>query len=208
MAESDLKLYDQAHLFDQLTTKQRQIIAAAIDVFAENGYANAATKLVAQRAGVAEGNLFAKFHNKAGLLDAILQPVMSQIVPKIFDDFIGASMSIDGTDLDALIGSLVQERLVFLQANSKVLKLLFSELAYSQARRDQLAQVIPPSQIAQMTQIFGQLKQQGELVDWPDAEILQTLWALLGGAAVNYLFYQQVPNAQRLTTSILKVLRP
>jgi AcrR family transcriptional regulator len=208
MAESDLKLYDQAHLFDQLTTKQRQIIAAAIDVFAENGYANAATKLVAQRAGVAEGNLFAKFHNKAGLLDAILQPVMTQIVPKIFDDFIGASMSIDGTDLDALIGSLVQERLVFLQANSKVLKLLFSELAYSQARRDQLAQVIPPSQIAQMTQIFGQLKQQGELVDWPDAEILQTLWALLGGAAVNYLFYQQVPNAQRLTTSILKVLRP
>lgn len=208
MAESDLKLYDQAHLFDQLTTKQRQIIAAAIDVFAENGYANAATKLVAQRAGVAEGNLFAKFHNKAGLLDAILQPVMTQIVPKIFDDFIGASMSIDGTDLDALIGSLVQERLVFLQANSKVLKLLFSELAYSQARRDQLAQVIPPSQIAQITQIFGQLKQQGELVDWPDAEILQTLWALLGGAAVNYLFYQQVPNAQRLTTSILKVLRP
>lgn len=208
MAESDLKLYDQAHLFDQLTTKQRQIITAAIDVFAENGYANASTKLVAQRAGVAEGNIFVKFHNKAGLLDAILQPVMTQIVPKIFDDFIGASMSIDGTDLDALIGSLVQERLVFLQANSKVLKLLFSELAYSQARRDQLAQVIPPSQIAQMTQIFGQLKQQGELVDWPDAEILQTLWALLGGAAVNYLFYQQVPNAQRLTTSILKVLRP
>lgn len=208
MAESDLKLYDQAHLFDQLTTKQRQIITAAIDVFAENGYANASTKLVAQRAGVAEGNIFAKFHNKAGLLDAILQPVMTQIVPKIFDDFIGASMSIDGTDLDALIGSLVQERLVFLQANAKVLKLLFSELAYSQARRDQLAQVIPPSQIARMTQIFGQLKQQGELVDWPDAEILQTLWALLGGAAVNYLFYQQVPNAQRLTTSILKVLRP
>ncbi|WP_279384867.1 hypothetical protein [Lacticaseibacillus manihotivorans] len=32
MAESDLKLYDQAHLFDHLTTKQRQILSAAIDV--------------------------------------------------------------------------------------------------------------------------------------------------------------------------------
>ena len=71
MAEADLKLYDQAHLFDHLTTKQRQILAAAIDVFAEVGYANASTKLVAQQAGVAEGNLFAKFKNKAGLLDAI-----------------------------------------------------------------------------------------------------------------------------------------
>lgn len=208
MAESDLKLYDQAHLFDHLTTKQRQIIAAAIDVFAENGYANASTKLVAQRAGVAEGNLFAKFKNKAGLLDAILQPVMTQIVPKIFDDFIGASVTSDGTELDELIGSLVKERLTFLKANAKVLKLLFSELAYSQARRDQLAQAIPPTQIARMAQIFDKLKQQGELVDWPDAEILQTLWALLGGAAVNYLFYQQAPKAERLTIRILKVLRP
>lgn len=208
MAESDLKLYDQAHLFDHLTTKQRQIIAAAIDVFAENGYANASTKLVAQRAGVAEGNLFAKFKNKAGLLDAILQPVMTQVVPKIFDDFIVASVTSEGTDLDELIGSLVKERLTFLKANAKVLKLLFSELAYSQARRDQLAQAIPPTQIARMTQIFAKLKQRGELVDWPDTEILQTLWALLGGAAVDYLFYQQAPNAERLTIRILKVLRP
>ena len=208
MAESDLNLYDQAHLFDHLTTKQRQIIAAAIDVFAENGYANASTKLVAQRAGVAEGNLFAKFKNKAGLLDAILQPVMTQIVPKIFDDFIVASVTSNGTDLDELIGSLVKERLTFLKANAKVLKLLFSELAYSQARRDQLAQAIPSTQIARMAQIFAKLKQQGELVDWPDTDILQTLWALLGGAAVNYLFYQQAPNAERLTIRILKVLRP
>ncbi|WP_125711324.1 TetR/AcrR family transcriptional regulator [Lacticaseibacillus porcinae] len=208
MAESDLKLYDQAHLFDHLTTKQRQIIAAAIDVFAEIGYANASTKLVAQRAGVAEGNLFAKFKNKAGLLDAILQPVMTQIVPKIFNDFIGASAKHPETDLKTLIRQLVSERIDFLIANAKVLKLLFSELAYSQSRRDLLAQAIPAPQIARMGQTFTELKQQGQLVDWPDAEIFQLLWSLLGGAAVNYLFYQQVPDADKLTRSILKVLRP
>lgn len=114
MAESDLKLYDQAHLFDHLTTKQRQILSAAIDVFAEYGYANASTKLVAQKAKVAEGNIFAKFKNKAGLLDAILQPVMTQIVPKIFSHFVTTNAADVDDDLENLIRPLVEERISFL----------------------------------------------------------------------------------------------
>ncbi|KRL44339.1 TetR/AcrR family transcriptional regulator [Lacticaseibacillus manihotivorans] len=208
MAESDLKLYDQAHLFDHLTTKQRQILSAAIDVFAEYGYANASTKLVAQKAKVAEGNIFAKFKNKAGLLDAILQPVMTQIVPKIFSHFVTTNAADVDDDLENLIRPLVEERISFLMANAKVLKLLFSELAYSQARRDQLAQVIPAAQVARMTTVFATLKQRGILVDWPDTQIYQVLWSMVGGAAVNYLFFQQKPDSKRIVVSILKVLRP
>lgn len=208
MAESDLKLYDQAHLFDHFTTKQRQILAAAIDVFAEYGYANASTKLVAQQAGVAEGNLFAKFNNKAGLLDAILQPVMTQIVPKIFSDFVGANQADNVTSLAALIKPLVQERLAFVEANAKVLKLLFSELAYSQARREQLRQAIPAQQLTRMKQIFADLKRRHLIVDWPEAEIYQTLWAVVGGAAVSELFFQQTPDPEHVAISLIKVLTP
>lgn len=208
MAESDLALYDHEHLLDHLTTKQRRILSAAIDVFAELGYANASTKLVAQRAGVAEGNLFAKFKNKAGLLDAILQPVMTAIVPKIFTDFVNANFMGSVEHLEDLIRPLVQDRLNFVMANSKVLKLLFSEVAYSQARRDQLAQVIPQAQYAAIHQRLADLQQRGELVTWPDSAILQTLWSLLGGAAVNYLFFQQLPNSERLIQSLLKCLTP
>ncbi len=208
MAESDLKLYDQAHLFDHFTTKQRRILSAAIDVFAEYGYANASTKLVAQKAEVAEGNIFAKFNNKAGLLDAILQPVMTQIAPKIFHHFVEAQALDIDDNLESLIRPLVEERIDFLMANAKVLKLLFSELAYSQARRDQLAQVMPPAQVARMTTVFAALKQRGILVDWPDTQIYQVLWSMVGGSAVNYLFFQQEPDAERIIVSILKVLRP
>ncbi len=138
---------------------------------------------------MAEGNIFAKFKNKAGLLDAILQPVMTQIVPKIFSHFVTTNAADVDDDLENLIRPLVEERISFLMANAKVLKLLFSELAYSQARRDQLAQVIPAAQVARMTTVFATLKQRGILVDWPDTQIYQVLWSMVGGAAVNYLFF-------------------
>lgn len=84
------------------------------------------------------------------------------------------------------------------------MKLLFSELAYSQARRDQLAQVIPAAQVARMTTVFATLKQRGILVDWPDTQIYQVLWSMVGGAAVNYLFFfskSRIPSALSLAFS-------
>ncbi|MCI1893115.1 MAG: TetR/AcrR family transcriptional regulator, partial [Schleiferilactobacillus harbinensis] len=58
MAETDLQLFRDTGMLQGMTTKQISIIAAAVDVFAENGYANSSTKEIAKRAGVAEGNIF------------------------------------------------------------------------------------------------------------------------------------------------------
>lgn len=56
-----------------MTEKQKNIINAALELFAKEGFNSTSTSKVAKKAGVSEGLIFRHFKNKDGLLDAILQ---------------------------------------------------------------------------------------------------------------------------------------
>lgn len=56
-----------------MTDKQKNILKAALILFAEKGYAATSTSKVAKEAGVSEGLIFRHFQNKEGLLNAIMQ---------------------------------------------------------------------------------------------------------------------------------------
>ncbi len=56
-----------------MTQKQEKILAAALKLFASEGFAATATKKVAAEAGVSEGLIFRHFENKEGLLKAIME---------------------------------------------------------------------------------------------------------------------------------------
>ena len=55
-----------------MTEKQKNIINAALELFAEEGFKSTSTSKVAKRAGVSEGLIFRHFKNKDGLLEAII----------------------------------------------------------------------------------------------------------------------------------------
>ncbi len=55
-----------------MTEKQENILKAALELFAEEGYNATSTSKVAKKAGVSEGLIFRHFGNKEGLLNAIL----------------------------------------------------------------------------------------------------------------------------------------
>jgi len=56
-----------------LTEKKEKILATALQLFAEEGYASTSTSKVAKVAGVSEGLIFRHFTNKEGLLKAIIE---------------------------------------------------------------------------------------------------------------------------------------
>ena len=56
-----------------MTEKQEQIVRAALQLFAQEGYHATSTSKVAKAAGVSEGLIFRHFGNKEGLLQAILE---------------------------------------------------------------------------------------------------------------------------------------
>ena len=56
-----------------MTEKQKNILKAALQLFAKEGYASTSTSKVAKAAEVSEGLIFRHFKNKEGLLQAIMQ---------------------------------------------------------------------------------------------------------------------------------------
>ena len=75
-----------------MTDKQENILDAALELFAQEGFNRVSTNTIAKKASVSEGLIFKHFGSKKGLLEAIVKdaeqkiqeifaPVLSQIEP-------------------------------------------------------------------------------------------------------------------------------
>lgn len=63
--------------------RRAAILAAALDVFSENGFAAARLDEVAQKAGVAKGTLYLYFPDKEALFEALLLGLVSPVFQRI-----------------------------------------------------------------------------------------------------------------------------
>lgn len=73
-----------------MSDKKERILAAALRLFAREGYDGTATSKVAREAGVSEGLIFRHFTNKQGLLEAILEQGQ-QRAAALYADALGQS---------------------------------------------------------------------------------------------------------------------
>ena len=74
-----------------MTSKKENILNAALELFALEGYYATSTSAIAKKAGVSEGLIFRHFKNKEGLLEAIFQMGEEQ-VKVIFADIVLVSI--------------------------------------------------------------------------------------------------------------------
>ena len=63
------------------TETQERIIAAALRLFAEKGYHGTRTSEIARESGVAEATVFKYFRTKKILLAAVLEKIITEILP-------------------------------------------------------------------------------------------------------------------------------
>ena len=63
--------------------RRAAILAAALDIFSENGFAAARLEDVAQKAGVAKGTLYLYFPDKEALFEALLQGLVNPVLQRI-----------------------------------------------------------------------------------------------------------------------------
>ena len=73
-----------------MTDKKENILLAALELFANEGYSATPTSKIAKKAGVSEGLIFRHFENKKGLLEAIMADAEVKIrefyAPIIFEE--------------------------------------------------------------------------------------------------------------------------
>ena len=201
----------QKQLFTNFTAKQKLIIIAAIEVFAEKGYAAASTKEIALRAGVAEGNIYSRFTNKRGLLNAIIAPVLSQMFPDELDDFIKSRLHQDYVSLETFLTVLIKDRVTFLKDNAQIIKIVLSELLNDTQVRAQVVDGFTTQYWESMTHDLNAMVKRGLIVDWPLEDILRTIWSMTGGLILGFLYFDQPLDANTVNhaiTAAIKALSP
>lgn len=181
----------------QITKTQQKILAAALALFAEKSYEEVGTREIADRAGVAEGTLFHNFVNKNGILDAIMQPIMQNILPTMLNTLDQAVLDGDSQTLDAFIVALVTDRVAFAERNQESLAVILSQFFNNEKDRAAVMGMVSPEILTQANVVMDRLKTAGELVDWPNRMILQLLFSTLGGYLVEKVLY---PDLNQLDT--------
>jgi AcrR family transcriptional regulator len=101
-------------------TRER-LLAAALEVFAEQGYHAGTTKAITQRAGVAEGLLFHYFPTKADLMIAVL--ARDPLAPRIRRQL----AEVDGVPLVEALPRLARDWLRVIRAHCAVTAVLLQE---------------------------------------------------------------------------------
>jgi len=105
--------------------RPQEILAAAFEEFAANGYAAARIEDVAERGGIAKGTIYLYFKDKAGLFRAVvrnmIQPVFEHLIPYV-ENFSGSA--------GALLRELQERHYAHVVRNEKaraILRLLIAE---------------------------------------------------------------------------------
>ena len=211
MASSADNILHQTQFFTNFTAKQKLIIIAAIEVLAEKGYAAASTKEIALRAGVAEGNIYSRFTNKRGLLNAIIAPVLSQMFPDELDDFIKSRLHQDYVSLETFLTVLIKDRVTFLKDNAQIIKIVLSELLNDTQVRAQVVDGFTTQYWESMAHDLNAMVKRGLIVDWPLEDILRTMWSMTGGLILGFLYFDQPLDANTVNhaiTAAIKALSP
>ena len=100
---------------------KKRIMAAAVELFASQGYNGTSTARIAQQAGLSQATLFKHFKSKDELLTAILHPVVSGLFANFLDELLAQNTIQD------MVRFLVRDRMTFLGANRDLIKIILQE---------------------------------------------------------------------------------
>lgn len=197
---------------DHMTDKQIQIVAAAIELFGEKGYAATSTKEIAQRAQVAEGTIFKHYATKKDLLlnvsTLILNNMLFPIINYGLDDLIGKSY----LHLEEFIEALLSNRLALIQDNIILLKVVLQEALFQPEIR--LALIDKLNQVS-LSKGLEALKEQGLIIDRPTRELIILIMnSLFSFIFTRYLFLpemfaqDQEADRQNFIHFMVRALKP
>lgn len=153
--------------------KQKRVLAASLELFAEHGFANTTTKDIAERADVAEGTVYRRYKTKNELLAAVLAPFTTAVLPRLVEEFAAKVIGQKYLTRHDLITAVVTDRLQFLQDNEQVMRVLATEVMVRVDLREQFMLHTVPLVQRNLYPLLDRLKAAGELVEWPNDRIAQ-----------------------------------
>lgn len=161
------------------TEKQRRVIEAALDVFVEKGFAGASTAEIAKKAGVAEGTLFKQYKTKKDLLIGVVAPLLARFVAPTLIKDVRAIFDDEHANVEALLTALYTDRLAFIRAHQRMMRIAIQELPFHADVRDQAKGVVLRELWPSVSGAIRRLQAKGEIIDGDPATIMRMFVASL-----------------------------
>ncbi|MNZ30104.1 Fatty acid metabolism regulator protein [compost metagenome] len=157
----------------KMTEKQLKIIQAAVEIFAEKGFAGSSTSEIAQRAGVAEGTIFRHYKTKKDLLLSIVAPMVSKLIgPFVWNEFKDV-LEKDYSSLEEFLYDMAINRIKFTRKHLKIIKILLQEIPFQPDLKDAFKRQVGMKIYQRLSEIIEYFKSRGEVIDMPTQSVVR-----------------------------------
>ncbi|MDR6224933.1 TetR/AcrR family transcriptional regulator [Desmospora profundinema] len=159
------------------TDKQKDVIRAALELFAEKGYAGTTTQAIAQKARVSEKTLFKHFESKEKLFRQTVYPAMIQVLaPLLIEQTEKIIEKEKNRHYRDVLYDVYKDRIDFAIENPDVIKLILQELLFSPDLRGVMANILQQQMAPLISQVLPPTDD-GE----PDYSLIRVILSLLVG---------------------------
>ena len=163
------------------TQKQKQILEAAIHVFAEKGYSGASTHEIAERARVAEATIFKHFKTKKGLFLRLVVPAIAKVAAPYIARPVLKLLEQD-KPLHEVMQDVIRDRIHLIEDNWKLVKIILVESLFHPELREALQNHVAKNLATLAGEKLDRLKEQGKLRnDLPSYVLLRSAFSLVIG---------------------------
>jgi AcrR family transcriptional regulator len=163
------------------TQKQKQILEAAIHVFAEKGYSGASTHEIAERAGVAEATIFKHYRTKKGLLLRLVVPAIAKVAAPYIARPVLHLLEQD-KPLHEVMQDVIVDRIQLVENNWKLIKIILVESLFHPELREALQNHVAKNLMAMTGEKLDRLKERGKLRnDLPNYVLLRSAMSMVIG---------------------------
>lgn len=179
---------------EKLTEKQKGILVAATELFAEKGYAATSTSEIAKKAGVAEGTIFRHYKSKKDLLLTVVSPTMIKLIGPAVKKDINKILDTDYEDFQDFVRAMVVNRIQFVKNNIPLLRIVIQELPFHEELKKHAIEHIGKDVFEKLRQTVRHFQKRGQIKEMePDAII-----RVVAPSIFAYIFsrYVLLPNAK------------
>lgn len=169
-------LFAQALDSSDLSTKQKAVLQASLTLFSRQGFDRTTTQEIAELAQVSQGTVYKRFATKHDILEALIEPFIDDIIPRLAVDFSETVSARHLPDFGDYLSFVVRDRLELVVTNRKLVRILFAGIFNNQheatALLDKVSQAVEGVE-ARFTVIFSHYQREGQLVKWPVRQIVR-----------------------------------
>lgn len=172
----------------KMTEKQIKILQAAVETFAEKGYAATSTSEIAKRAEVAEGTIFRHYKTKKDLLLSIVAPTMAKLMAPFVLKDITKVIDTPYPSFEDFLRAMAKNRFEFAKKNQPILKILLQEIPFHQELKEQFWENVAKQVLERVTAVVEHYQKEGQLIPIPPV----TAFRLAFTSIIGFLFLRFV----------------